>query len=56
MDTPIITLHDPATDHAMKEIDAAALAVCRTPEQVVQTLAYVIRGDMPGKSDRLAAQ
>jgi YtoQ family protein len=56
MNTPIITLHDGALDHAMKEIDAAALAVCRTPEQVVQTLAYVIRGDMPGKADSLAAE
>jgi YtoQ family protein len=43
----IITLHDPSLTHPLKEVDAAASAVCETPEQVVQTLAYVIRGDMP---------
>ena len=43
----IITLHDPSLTHALKEVDAAASAVCETPEQVVQTLAYVIRGEMP---------
>ena len=52
--TPLITLHDRALDHAMKEIDAAALAVCRTPEQVVDTLAYVIRGTLPAGAQRAA--
>lgn len=45
--TATIALHDRALDHALKEIDAAALAVCRTPEQVVDTLAYVMRGTLP---------
>lgn len=39
----LITLHDPALTHALKEVDAAALAVCETPEQVVAILAYVIQ-------------
>ncbi len=37
----IITLHDPSLDHALKEVDAAALAVARTAEEVVEILAYV---------------
>ena len=52
----VITLHDAAIDHALKEVDAAALAVCRTPEQVAQTLAYVIRGQLPGRQSTLAAE
>lgn len=44
---PIIVLHPSEHDHALKEIDAAASAVARAPEQVVQALSYVIRGDMP---------
>ena len=38
----IITLHDPDLTHALKEVDAAAQAVCQTPEQVVEILKYVI--------------
>lgn len=45
----LITLHDAGLNHALKEVDAAANAVCATPEQVVETLAYVIRGTMPGR-------
>ncbi len=44
---PIITLHPPAHDHALKEVDAAAKAVARDPAQVVQALAYVTRGELP---------
>ncbi len=44
---PIITLHPPAHDHALKEVDAAAKAVARDPAQVVQALAYVTRGQLP---------
>lgn len=40
---PIITLHDPELTHALKEVDAAAQAVCQTPEQVVEILKYVIQ-------------
>lgn len=42
MGTPLITLHDAALTHALKEVDGAALAVCETPEQVVAILRYVI--------------
>ena len=41
---PLIILHPEAFNHALKEVDAAALAVARVPEQVVQILAYVIEG------------
>ena len=44
---PFITLHPEEHDHPLKEVDAAASAVARDPIQVVQALAYVIRGDMP---------
>ena len=38
---PLITLHDPELTHALKEVDAAALAVAETPDQVVDILRYV---------------
>ena len=43
---PVITLHDPALTHALKEVDAAALAVAETPQQVVQALSYAITGTL----------
>ena len=43
---PIITLHDSSLDHALKEIDAVANAVCRTEEQVVKTIEYVLQGTL----------
>ena len=39
---PIISLHDSDLNHALKEVDRAALAVASTPEQVVEALRYVI--------------
>ena len=39
----LIVLHDPELTHALKEVDAAALAVCREPEQVLAILEYVIQ-------------
>jgi len=39
----IITLHDPEITHALKEVDAAAQAVCETPEQVVEILTYLLQ-------------
>lgn len=39
---PFITLHDPDTVHALKEVDAAAQAWCTTTDQVVETLRYVL--------------
>ncbi|KAL7566170.1 hypothetical protein ACA910_011245 [Epithemia clementina (nom. ined.)] len=44
---PIITLHPPSLSHMLKEVNQASNAVCYDPEQVVQTLAYVIRGQLP---------
>ncbi|HBC55943.1 MAG TPA: hypothetical protein DCZ03_02145 [Gammaproteobacteria bacterium] len=38
---PYITLHDASLIHALKEVDAAALAWAQTPEQVVEILRYV---------------
>lgn len=45
---PLITLHPEEHTHALKEVDAAALAVCETPEQVVAILRYVIDGTLKG--------
>jgi YtoQ family protein len=39
---PIVTLHDPELEHALKEVDRAAMAVAETPEQVVEILRYAI--------------
>lgn len=39
---PLVTLHDEEFDHALKEVDAAANATAREPEQVVEILRYVI--------------
>ena len=43
---PLITLHDPSLTHPLKEVDAAALAVAETPEQVVRLLSYAITGKL----------
>lgn len=43
----LIILQQPDHDHALKEVDAAALAVARDPEQVVQILRYVLTGSLP---------
>ena len=40
---PLVTLHPEDHDHALKEVDAATDAVARTPEQVVEILAYLLR-------------
>ncbi len=44
---PIITLHAVDLDHALKEVDRAALATARTAEQVLGVLAYVISARLP---------
>jgi len=44
----IVTLHGAQHNHALKEVDAAALAVAETPQQVVAILAYVLDGRLPG--------
>lgn len=43
----LIVLHGPDHQHALKEVDAAALAVAEEPAQVVQMLAYVLNGVLP---------
>lgn len=40
--TPVITLHDDSLTHALKEVDAAAMATAEQPQQVVEILKYVI--------------
>jgi YtoQ family protein len=44
---PIVSVHDPELDHALKEVDRAAQATAREAEQVVDVLRYVIRGELP---------
>ena len=43
----LIILQQPDHDHALKEVDAAALAVARDPAQVVEILRYVLTGKLP---------
>ncbi len=43
----LIVLHGPDHQHALKEVDAAALAVAEEPAQVVQILRYVLSGELP---------
>lgn len=38
---PIITLHSNELTHPLKEIDASALAVTESPEQVIEILKYI---------------
>ena len=40
--TPYITLHGEEFIHPLKEVDAAALAWAKSPEQVVEILQYVV--------------
>lgn len=44
----LIVLHGPDHAHALKEVDAAALAVASEPAQVVEILRYVLTGRLPG--------
>jgi YtoQ family protein len=43
----LIILHGSDHAHALKEVDAAALAVAQTPQQVVEILRYVLTGKLP---------
>ncbi|HIN94250.1 MAG TPA: YtoQ family protein, partial [Planctomycetes bacterium] len=40
---PLIVIHSPELQHALKEIDAAACAVAETTAQVVEILGYISR-------------
>ncbi|GAB5467305.1 MAG: YtoQ family protein [Rhodospirillales bacterium] len=55
LEKPYVVLHDAALNHALKEVDGAALAVASEPEQIVELLRYVIRGDLAGYGDARAA-
>lgn len=44
----LIIFQQPEHDHALKEVDAAALAMTRTPQEVAQILRYVLTGALPG--------
>ncbi|SFD90822.1 YtoQ family protein [Roseivivax sediminis] len=44
----LVILQPEEHDHALKEVDAAALAVAREPEEVVNILRYVLTGTLPG--------
>jgi YtoQ family protein len=44
----LIVMHGPDHQHALKEVDAAALAVTETPQQVADILRYVQTGKLPG--------
>ena len=52
---PLIVMHGPDHQHALKEVDAAALAVTQTPEEVVEILEYVIEGTLKGYTNRAEA-
>jgi YtoQ family protein len=53
--TPLVIMHGSDNAHALKEVDAAALAVAETPEQVVAILRYVIDGELAGYTDKARA-
>ncbi|KAJ1454209.1 hypothetical protein M885DRAFT_442776 [Pelagophyceae sp. CCMP2097] len=44
---PLVIVHPPELGHMLKEVDAAALAVCQVPDQVVDILDYTITGRLP---------
>ena len=43
---PLIIMHQGEHAHALKEVDAAALAVVETTDQIISILRYVIRGEL----------
>ena len=44
---PLIVMHQDEHPHALKEVDAAALVVAQTPQQVAAALRYVMTGVLP---------
>ncbi|MBU1211910.1 MAG: YtoQ family protein [Alphaproteobacteria bacterium] len=46
LNTPLVIMHGPDHAHALKEVDAAALAVAETVDEIVAILAYVTRGEL----------
>jgi len=47
MGKSLVIMHGADHQHALKEVDGAALAVVETPDQVVQILRYVLTGGLP---------
>ena len=43
----LVIMHGADHQHALKEVDAAALSVVETPQQVVEILSYVLSGALP---------
>ena len=43
----IIVMHGADNQHALKEVDASALAVVETSQQVVEILEYIEKGTLP---------
>ncbi|MEP2942168.1 MAG: YtoQ family protein [Hyphomicrobiales bacterium] len=48
----LIVIHGAEHQHALKEVDGAALAVTDTPTDVADILAYVINGTLKGYTDQ----
>ena len=46
LNIPVIVQHPKEYIHALKELDATALAVCETVDQVVKVLKYVMKGKL----------
>ena len=44
---PLIVMHQDEHQHALKEVDAAALVVAQTSQQVAAALRYVLTGVLP---------
>ena len=42
----LIIMHDADHQHALKEVDAAALAVVETPQEIVKILRYILDGKL----------
>ena len=46
LDKPLIIMHQDEHQHALKEVDTAALAVTSSTEEVIKILNYVINGKL----------
>lgn len=46
----LVIVHGAEHQHALKEVDAAALAVVEEPSQVVEILKYVLTGALPARA------
>jgi len=51
LNIPAIIMHNAEHQHALKEVDASALATVETAQQVVEILTYVINGRLKGYTD-----